>query len=457
MSKLITFIIISLLFIGCSGGGSSSSSEPIIENNETVPTTVDTYIPLEDLNATTDTNSTDIPLPVAKSTIPMLSILISYNNASITSSQAAWSSKLFGENSHELNNYYLEASNRNFEFAKASESGGTINDGIVSVHLNKNHPNTDIDNFTLFATNVYPDLKNALIALDNVIDFSNYDSNADGHITPDELLLTFIMAGYEDAYEGRHVTNGVWAHQYCMTSSSNVATLDNVTLMGCTNDGNFALFGERHNISNPHDATIGIIAHELGHSAFHLPDLYNTRENTGGIGYFGLMGAGTWARQNSSEYFGATPTHFSAWSKYYNGWVTPKTVSGSTTLTETSSTSYDAIKIPINATSYYLLENRNNSGYDKGLYSLTGTFGGGMAIWKIDETRLTSYYFDNNIVNADTANKAVDLVEARPGTIDSLASGGDEDALFYLGNVANYGTIVTNISARDSVMGLNVN
>lgn len=433
MVKLIIFIMLSFIFAGCSGGGSSSSTE--------TPTEI---LP-------------DIPPPVGKSSIPMLGILISYDNVSINSSQTAWSNKLFGKNDHELNNYYIEASHQNFEFAKATENDGIANDGIVSVHLNKNHPSTDINNFTLFSTNVYPDLTSALVALDSVVDFSNYDTNADGHITPDELLLTFILAGYEDAYEGHHVTNGVWAHQYCMTSSTNVPTLDGVTLMGCTNEGNFALFGESHNAINPHDATIGIIAHELGHSAFHLPDLYNTAESTGGIGYFGLMGAGTWAKQNSSEFPGNTPTHFCAWSKYYNGWVTPKIVSGSTTLTETSSIGYDVIKIPISSTSYYLLENRNNRGYDKGLYSLSGLFGGGMALWKIDETKLTSTYFDNNTVNADTQNKAVDLVEAKPGLIDISADGGDEDALFYLENVANYGTIVTNISARGSVMGLNVN
>jgi M6 family metalloprotease-like protein len=388
----------------------------------------------------------------------MLGILISYNNISITSSQTSWSNKLFGKNDHELNDYYIEASHQNFEFAKAAENGATANDGITSIHLDKNHPSTDINNFPLFTTNVYPDLKAALVALDGVVDFSNYDENADGHITPDELLLTFIMAGYEDAYEGYHVTNGVWAHSYCMASDSNIPTLDGVTLMGCTDKGNFALFGEKHDTrsSYTHDATIGIIAHELGHSAFHLPDLYNTTENTGGIGYFGLMGAGTWTQQSSSEYPGNTPTHFCAWSKYYNGWVTPKTVSGSTTLTETNSLDYDVIKIPINATSYYLLENRNNSGYDKGLYMLDGVFDGGIAIWEIDETKLTSTYFDANTVNADTDNKGVDLVEAVLGTIDTKADGGDENALYYEGNVDSFLNLVDNISQRAPIMGLNV-
>lgn len=431
-----SLLLISTLFLGCSGGGSSGATDTV---------------------ATPESSLPDIPPPVGKSSIPMLGILISYNDVSITSNPSIWNSKLFGKADHELNHYYLQASHGNFEFTQATENNGTVDDGIVSVHLNKNHPSVDINNYTAFSTAVYPDLKEALTALDSDIDFSHYDANADGYITPDELLLTFIMAGYEDAYEGHHVTQGIWAHSYCV-SASNVPTLDGVTLMGCADAGNFALFGEQHNLSNPHDATIGIIAHELGHSAFHLPDLYNTNGTTGGIGYFGLMGMGTWAQQNASEFPGNTPTHFSAWSKYYNGWVTPKTVSAntSTTLTQTASPNYDMIKIPINATSYYLLENRNNEGYDKGLYKLTGTFNGGMAIWKVDETKLTSTHFDNNTVNADTAHKGVDLVEARPRTIDSSGSGGDEDALYYLGNVNYFLTLVDGISPRASVMNLNI-
>ncbi|DAB29188.1 MAG TPA: hypothetical protein CFH84_11090 [Sulfurimonas sp. UBA12504] len=79
-----------------------------------------------------------------------------------------------------------------------------------------------------------------------------------------------------------------------------------------------------------------------------------------------------------------------------------------------------------------------------------------MAIWKIDETKLTSDYFDANTVNADTANKGVDLVEAVAGTIDTNASGGNENALYYEGNVNSFLTLVDGISARASVMNLNI-
>ncbi len=396
--------------------------------------------------------------PDVGSSVPMLAILLSYENQEISSSDSNWSEKLFGTNAHELNNYYKEVSNSQFQFAKASENSNIINDGIVSVKLPKNHPDIDIYDEELFASEVYPDFKYALILLKDTIDFSLYDKDANGHITPNELLFTFIIAGYEDAFEGEHVKNGVWAHQYCMTDANNVPILDGVSLMGCQDGGNFALFGEKHdvNTSKTHDATIGIIAHELGHSTFSLPDLYNTAGTTGGIGYFGLMGGGTWGFQEK-EYPGNTPTHFCAWSKYYNGWLTPSVETGSTSLNESSSSSYNVIKIPIDSSSYYLVENRNNSGYDRGLYPLEGDFNGGMALWHINEKKLTTSYIESNTVNADTADKGVDLVEASHATLDTEPyTPGDDRALFYFENVNYFETKITYISKRGTFMTLNI-
>lgn len=433
MKQLIYLFLITLIFVGCDNSTSSSTTATQTPTTPVVTTT--------------------------KSSIPMLVILLSYQDQAITSSDTTWSNKIFGSNDGQLNSYYSEASSGNFSFAIAPEGQGTANDGVVRVTLAKNHPNTSIDSFSAFAAALYPDFKTALSALDGFVDFASFDTDMDKKITPDELIITFIIAGYEDAYEGYHVTNGVWAHQYCMESAANVATLDGVSMMGCSSGGNFALFGEKHDIRSrvTHDATIGIIAHELGHAAFDLPDLYNTAGDFGGIGYFGIMGAGTWTQKNSSEYAGATPTHFSAWSKSYMGWVTPTEEKGVVTLSESSSASYNVVKIPINANEYYLLENRNNSGYDRGLFLLEGSFSGGVALWHVNDNKLTSTYFNANTVNADTADKGVDIVEAANAIIDTQTTGGDARNLFFYGNATSYGTIFSNVSAPSSAMTLNIN
>ena len=459
---MIKYIFLSLNLLVFSACSSSSNSDKRIETVGTIEngTPLD-YSTDIDLSDDVDIVSNLAVVPHTKSSIPMLGILLSYNNQKIQSDELTWSKKLFGTSPHQLNHYYKEVSNSKFQFAKANESGGTLDDGIISVTLDKNHPNTDVDDFFNFESNVYPDLKAALEAVDDNMDFSNYDSDANGFITPDELLLTFIVAGFEDSYEGAHVTNGIWAHQYC-TNTADTPTLDGVSLMGCSNKGNFAVFGELHDKegmdSETHDATIGIIAHELGHSTFSLPDLYNTEGSNGGIGYFGIMGAGSWTKTESDKYFGNTPAHFSAWSKVYMKWFTPILESGSVTLSETSSESYNIIKIPLSANHYYLLENRNNSGYDRGLYSLAGNFDGGMAIWHINQKKLTVSNFEANNINNSVDDPAVQLLEAKKTDISS-GGGGHEEALFYSPEVTTFtqNTDISNISTRGSTMSLNIN
>jgi len=417
---------------------------------------LETSFVISPLIVETDINTNVATVSHNKSSIPMLGILISYNDISISSSATVWSSKVFGKSEGELNHYYQEASNSQFEFTKALENDGVVNDGIVSVSLNRNHPNISIDNTSLYAWKVHQDLRDVLTSLDSKIDFSNYDNDANGYITPDELLLTFVMAGYEDSYEGVHVQYGTWGHQSCVTLDI-APTIDGVSLMNCNGGGNYAIFGERHDMNNPHDATIGIIAHELGHSAFSLPDLYNTSASTGGIGNFGLMGGGSWGISSFQDEAGNTPVHFSAWSKVYMGWVTPIEGDGSESLHETSSLNYNVIKVSINDDEYYLLENRNNSGYDRGLFGLNGDFNGGMALWHINKKKLTDSHFTNNTVNSTTSDKGVDLVEASNATIDTVSlSPGDEKALFYSPNISSFEGIISNVSERGSTMTLNI-
>jgi len=423
---ILTFFVI-FSFFGC-----SSNENGTVE----IVTT-----PLSD-----ECNVQDFTTLTSQTSNPMLVILLSYNNVKISSNINVWGEKIFSKNDGSLNHYFQEISNNKFEFSQATECKG-----IASVSLNKNHPNIDIDSFS-FDSLVYPDLSSALTILDEKISFDIYDTNGDSKITPDELLFTFIIAGYEDSYEGRHVTNGVWAHQYC-TDDDNAPTLDGVTLMGCSSDGNYALFGEKHDIYNPHDATIGTIAHELGHSAFSLPDLYDTSAKGGGIGYFGLMGEGTWAYTASDQYAGSTPTHMSAWSKIYNDWAVPDSSTGNDkTVIETHLNNSNIYKVPIDDSNYYLIENRNNNGYDKGLYSLYGTFNGGLAIWKIDETIINNNLEDNTVNNGTSIG--INLIEA-------AGISNHERNLFYSTNVDSFEPNnphnITSISSRGEVMTLDIN
>jgi M6 family metalloprotease-like protein len=400
----------------------------------------------------------DTPTPapvVTQHSRNLLVVQINYNDINFVNPDI-WADKIFGMREGELNHYYMQISKNQFRFLPISEKNGVINDGVATVRLYKNHPNPG-NNFSL----LHPDFKEALTLLDDDIDFSKYDTNLDSRISSKELLIVFIVAGNEEAY-GPSTLPGVFAHQYCV-DSSNTAYLDGVSLISCSGKGNYAVFGERHE-DGARDATIGIIAHELGHAAFGLPDLYDTTPSTlpdsAGIGYFGLMGAGMWG---TKEVFGAkegsSPTHMSAWSKVKNGWIKPKVIESSqglhVNLYASDLESFNIIKIPISTDKYYLLENRANSGYDRGLKAIDGIFRGGLALWRVDED-IISQNSASNSVNADKNSKGVDLVEATHEVLDTSAyEHGHEKNLFYYGNRDSYSDTfikLEDISSRSEVM-----
>jgi M6 family metalloprotease-like protein len=447
--KYLIFTIVSLLFFtGCGGGSSSEPSKaPIVENPSTP-------------------HPSQSPLAVKAEQRPTLVIRLDYNNITFSNSERAWADKIFGYEAHQLNSYYKEISNGNFTFLPVTETQGTPNDGIISITLNKNHPDSGS------SSSIHSDLFQALMLANKYIDVSIYDTNHNGAIAPDEMLIIFIVAGNEDAYSGANAALGVWAHQSC-TNIINTPSLDDTKLMGCSVGGNYAVFGERHGND---DATIGIIAHELGHAAFDLPDLYDTTEKSAGVGYFALMGSGMWGRNGLGDSPGNTPTHMCAWSKIKNHWVVPQTIEHASNLHvnlyASSSEEFNIIKIPINEQEYFLLENRDNSGYDRGLTTISFYFHGGMAIWHIDE-RVISDNMITNTVNDNVKHKGVDLEEAARATLDfDVNAYGEKENLYYQSNVdeftpyttpstASYGgdnsTIsVENISQSGAVMSATI-
>jgi len=406
--NIIACFIVVLTTTACgSGGGSSVEQEPAIIS----------------------------PISSAREPKPVLAILLSYNDISFTNGVSVWGATLFGTNPHELNHYYNEVSLGAFALIPADENESTLQDGIISITLDKNHPDSGS------ANTIHPDLKQALEAADAYIDYAIYDTNNDAKISSDELAILFVVAGNEDAYSGDNASKGVWAHSWC-TQYTNTPVLDGVALMGCSSDGSFALFGERHNKNNDdHDATIGIIAHELGHSIFTLPDLYDTDGSSGGIGYFGMMGTGNWG-SDGTDFAGNTPTHFCAWSKVTLGWIIPELITKTNTLSvelyESASAVFNIFKLPVGINEYFLLENRNNSGYDRGLYPIAGIFNGGLAIWHIDES-VISQNFNLNTVNADETHKGVDIKEAAFALLDASSSNiGHEKNLYYAGNINSF-------------------
>ena len=406
----------------------------------------------------------------------MLVIRLNYGgDKDFVNNETTWQNKLFGTSQSELNHYYQEISQGQFSFEAVADAGN-VSGGVVTVEMGHAHPDPDID-ASNFTDVLHPELKQAIeqVSSDG-FDFSIYDSDGNGYIASDELIITFIMAGEEDAYSGGTVTKGVWAHQWC-TENTYTPNVNTVKVMSCAANGNYAIFGERHHdsLSNSHDATVGIIAHELGHSTFDLPDLYYGSATR--IGYYGLMSNGSWGQASSFGEAGDTPTHMTPWSKMDIGWFSNSSdVNDSTiniSLYATGENNYNIIKTPFyNSTDeYFLIENRGVSSYDAGLKFVNSDYQGGVAIWHIDESVITAKRTDN-IVNSSSTHKGVDIEEAAGSSAD-YGNGDPELNLYYQSNVSSFTPntqpntnlysndrsyiFITDVSSTGSTMTLKIN
>ncbi len=181
-----------------------------------------------------------------------------------------------------------------------------------------------------------------------------------------------------------------------------------------------------------------------------LPDLFDTETGLSAIGRFGLMDG-----QAIFAYNGIYPPEPSAWEKIYLGWTQPAIVdpgkysvylAANLAASENDTT---ILKIPINSTEYYLIENRerdvNNDGskityvingntftrtfnnditgyYSYDVDSVDGVVtdvdeydwavpGNGIVIWHIDQNVIDSKIASNKI-NTDKFNRGVDVEEA---------------------------------------------
>lgn len=161
---------------------------------------------------------------------------------------------------------------------------------------------------------------------------------------------------------------------------------------------------------------IGVYAHEFGH-LIGLPDLYDTLTGRSILGPWSLMDKGLW----NGNPPGSSPSEMEAWSKIRLGWLNGSLLAiandGSMTNytiqpMEVASSGVHAIKIPISTnsppTQYYLVEVRQQIGFDSGLPS------SGVLITSVDERAF---------------NKKLAVVDGHP-SIPGLA-----DATWHLGQV----------------------
>ncbi|ENN2392959.1 M6 family metalloprotease domain-containing protein [Vibrio alginolyticus] len=284
---------------------------------------------------------------------PLLVVQVSFDDQAMVHD---FEQRVFNTNGQSVVDYFDKNSQGKFKVVPALESYGTANDGVIDVTVAQSHPNchsSSTDKTCTAKLNVV--FTEAYQKLDPYFNLSAYDSNQNGTVEPSELSVMFIFAG-GDRSTGVLNRPAIWPHKF---------SHDDVTLDG-KKITDYCVFAD---YQVDHQATLGVIVHELGHLMLGLPDLY-ARNSDASIGSWGVMGGGSWAQKPGDSYAGDTPVNMSAWSKHAAGFVVP-------TVTHESpapiSVNNDDVKLVY--LDPYLkefgpriyLENRTFSGYDRAL------------------------------------------------------------------------------------------
>ena len=231
------------------------------------------------------------------------------------------------------------------------------------------------------------------------VDFSQYDNDKDGYVD----FVYVIYAGYGEADGGG--VNTVWPHQWDMSSLK--VKVDGKTL------GRYACGCELNNISKVYDG-IGTFCHEFSH-VLGLPDFYVTEDMDNPphtLCDWDIMDYGPYNND------GNTPPAYSAYERFYMGWLTPRLLTDpeQVTLQNINNGTGESLIITENNTLpsvgwnpiprvFYTLETRKKAGWDAFLP------GAGLLITKITYNQSNWKY---NKVNNDPDNMGVDILEAKP-------------------------------------------
>jgi M6 family metalloprotease-like protein len=226
------------------------------------------------------------------------------------------------------------------------------------------------------------------------VDFSQYDNDNDGIID----FVYIIYAGYAES-EGAPETT-IWPHNWDLISALyNGYTNQEEYYAKSSKDYHLPSFDGKllntyacsNELRMENDARCGIgtICHEFSH-VLGLPDYYlpteypiNLKRTT--PGYWSLMGSGNYLND------GNTPPNYSAYDKYFLGWLTPEVLSQSQSIelhadgTTTYMIANNGLHVaegPFRTDTVFYIENRQLSGWD------TYLPGHGMLIWRVifDET-----------------------------------------------------------------------
>lgn len=270
-------------------------------------------------------------------------------------------------------------------------------------YYGKNNVNTQFDQ------RPWEMIKEACVIADTLldVDFTQYDNDNDDIVD----FVYVIYAGYGEADGGG--ANTIWPHSYQLSAVGAYCRLDGVRvdLYACGNEIDY--YTKKH-------TGIGTFCHEFSH-VLGLPDLYTTEGQTHKtLGEWSILDYGPYNND------GNTPPAYSAYERFFMGWLTPEVIVDSANIRlEELNSSQRALLISTEdkhnligndpkSTKFYLLENRQQQGWD------TYLPGHGLMLTYV---QYNATRWQENTVNNTSRSMGVDLIEADGKTPNSSGTG----------------------------------
>ena len=226
------------------------------------------------------------------------------------------------------------------------------------------------------------------------VDYSNYDWDGDGIV--DQVFV--IYAGNAEAQGAAPET--LWPHEWTLETLNKEFIYNGVkiTTYGCAAELKGSGTEEKKEMDG-----IGTACHEFSH-CLGIPDMYNTEDQNAsfGMGYWDVMDSGSYI-DNSR-----TPAGYTSYERWFSGWLQPTELKGDKTQITGMKPLAQSPECYIlynegNKNEYYLLENRQNIGFDTKLY------GHGLLVVHVDYDQET---WQENKINVDPEHQRLTIIPA---------------------------------------------
>ena len=233
-------------------------------------------------------------------------------------------------------------------------------------------------------------------------DWTPFDNDGDGKVDMCVIIFAGLGQNYTNSYGDKST---IWPKE--MPTSY---TIDGVTISGCSSSSEMRPTAASNGVitaSQPDG--VGVAIHEISH-ALGLPDLYDTKSVAFGLDFWSVMDYGMYTRQAK------VPVGYTAYEREFMGWQQTEIINEPKTLHlacfDRGGKGYKLVN-NANPNEYYILDNRQEMGWDWGLCSNRGH---GMLVYHVD---YSAGAWNGNTVNTNASHQRLTIIPANGTLIGS--------------------------------------